>query len=256
MTAALIMSGGQSRRMRDSLGPEHKALARVLGVTLLERNIAALLRLDFRQVFISINASEVRLRQYLDEQVAPVVESHGGALVSLVETTPLGTIGVARLVPIGGPLVVVNVDNLTTLDLRAFVRKHVERHADLTVAVHEHPFRIPFGQAVLNADGDLTDYLEKPTFPVLISSGTYVLGDGAREAIAAGVRTDITHVFAALRARGRRIASFRHQADWIDVNDRAALEHAERIVAQNPEFFELEAPLAAGAVPGRRSSIA
>ncbi len=256
MTAALIMSGGQSRRMRDSLGPDHKALAKVLGVTLLERNVAALLRFGFRRIFISINASEVRLREHLDERVAPIVESHGGRLIPLVESMPLGTIGVARQVPVEGPLAVVNVDNLTTLDLRAFVRTHVDRQADLTVAVHEHPFRIPFGQVVLNSDGDLTDYLEKPAFPVLISSGTYVLGDGARAAIAPGERTDITHVFAALRAQGRRIASFRHQADWIDVNDRTALEHAERIVAQNPEFFELDSPLAADAVPGQRITIA
>jgi NDP-sugar pyrophosphorylase family protein len=256
MNVALIMSGGQSRRMRDSLGPDHKALAKVNGVTLLEHNVAALLNLGFRRLYISISSSEDRLRRFLDEQVVPSVESHGGTLECLVETSPLGTIGVAKQVPVEGPLAVVNVDNLTTLNLRAFVEHHLAKRADLTVAVHEHPFRIPFGQVVLDGNGDLTDYLEKPAFPVLISSGTYVLGDGAKEVISDGVRTDITHVFARLREQGRKIAAFRHQAEWIDVNDRGALEQAEQLVKRNLSFYQLDAPSPVDATRGKKVHIA
>ena len=58
MPSAIIMAGGQSLRMRESLGREHKALVKVLGVPMLERNLFALLSHGFREIFLAVNAKE------------------------------------------------------------------------------------------------------------------------------------------------------------------------------------------------------
>ena len=66
MCVALIMAGGRSERMRASLGPQHKALVRVMGLSMLERNICKLLSFGFREIFIAINSHESELECYIE----------------------------------------------------------------------------------------------------------------------------------------------------------------------------------------------
>ena len=60
MNVALIMAGGRSERMRATLGCQHKALVRVLGVCMLERNICKLLSFGFREIVVAISSRSRR----------------------------------------------------------------------------------------------------------------------------------------------------------------------------------------------------
>jgi NDP-sugar pyrophosphorylase family protein len=60
-----------------------------------------------------------------------------------------------------------------------------------------------------------------------------VLSQEARSHIAKDCRTDLPSLFALLRARGERIASYGHSAPWIDVNDAASLDKAESLIEQH-----------------------
>src|SRR5207249_1887943 len=110
------------------------------------------------------------------------------------------TIGAAREAIAGAEtLLVVNVDNLTSLSLGDFVAFHLEQDAALTIAAHEEHFQIPFGE--LNLSGHrVRGYMEKPVKPVWISSGTYVLSSAACEFIPQGQRTDVPQLVAVLLA--------------------------------------------------------
>ena len=125
----------------------------------------------------------------------------------------------------------INVDNVTDLDLRALFDFHLESKAALTVASHREPFRIPFGQ-LETAGSQVTACVEKPALPILISSGTYVLGRRAMSAIAPNGRTQAPDLMNALIRSGELVASYEHSACWIDVNDEAALARAEAALAQ------------------------
>src|SRR5439155_11552880 len=149
---AIIMAGGRSERMRATAGPLHKALVPVLGVPLLERNLRCLLSEGFRDIVVAINKAEPQIGEFLDTALRPVAESHGTQVHILWEDTPLGTIGAAREAIAGAEtLLVVNVDNLTSLSLGDFVAFHLEQDAALTIAAHEEHFQIPFGE--LNLSG-------------------------------------------------------------------------------------------------------
>jgi NDP-mannose synthase len=224
---ALVMAGGRSERMRATAGPLHKALVPVLGVPLLERNLQALLVEGFLDIVVAVNNAEPSISQYLESRCRGLVESCGGNLSILQEHRPRGTIGAAREAIQGAAAcLVVNVDNLTSLPLQAFVHSHFEKAAALTIAAHQEPFQIPFGELVL-AEDRVQQYLEKPVKPVWISSGTYVLGPDACESILPDERTDVPQLVARLLSAGRRVAAFRHDALWIDVNDADALKRAE-----------------------------
>ena len=155
-----------------------------------------------------------------------IADLNGAHLSIVIEESPLGTIGAARLVPGEiSDLLVVNVDNLTGIDFQDLAAKHASSGACMTIAVHQEYFQIPFGR-VDSTDGFLDSYLEKPFVPVTISSGVYVLTQRAKRAIPQGVRIHVPDLVNTLRSAGERILCYEHHAAWIDINDERALAHA------------------------------
>jgi NDP-mannose synthase len=238
MNTALIMAGGRSERMRASSGPQHKALVRVLGLSLLERNLHKLLSYGFRDIFIAVSAQEAELQAYVADRCQQVTAARGARLECLIEDVPLGTIGIAReLKARAATILVVNVDNLTAMNLRQLVNHHLESGAAFTIATHFEPFQIPFGEVNLN-EGLVTEYSEKPVRRIRISSGTYVLAARACEFIDPAGPTSVPQLFTALRRQGERVSAFEHAAPWIDVNDAAAIKRAEQLIGDHPTDFE------------------
>lgn len=242
MTGVLIMAGGRSSRMRATAGAPHKALVPVLGMPMLERNLSWLLAGGFTDLHIAVAADEAPLLDAVRERAQPLVAAFGAQLTLLQETTPLGTLGACALCTAEGDLVVVNVDNLTGLDLHALLAEHRRRSAALSIASHVEVFLMPFGQLLLDAGDDgadrVTGLLEKPQAAYQISSGTYVLGVPAREAIEPGARSGPPELYQVLAARGLRTVAMRHAAPWIDVNDASALVRAETLVAAHQAEME------------------
>lgn len=224
--------------MRASV-PRHKAMVEVLGVSMLERNLLMLVCHGFRDIVVAISAGEPELIDFARRQAARFSRACGVKLKIFVERWPLGTIGAARLIgKEGDHVLVVNVDNLTSLDLAALISRHRRSRAAMTIATHCEPFAVPFGQVSIRR-GVITDYKEKPVLPVALSSGTYVLGPAARGSIPSGRAVgapELVHIL--LRAK-QKVAAFPHSTPWIDVNDSALIERAEALVAAHFCDFEL-----------------
>jgi len=222
MIKALIMAGGLSERMRASGAKTHKALREVASRSLLDHNIEYLRSHGIFDITLAVNRCEHDL-------LARVAH-----LPLIIEERPLGTIGSARnFAQNTETLVVLYVDNLTDLDLRAFVAYHCAQQAVLTIASHDEPFRIPFGELELDGTRVLA-YREKPIFPIPISSGLYVLSNRAIAAIGQEERIHAPELINRLISRGDHVAAFRHQAWWIDVNDETALAAADVALARKP----------------------
>lgn len=238
MIGALIMAGGESRRMRATLGNSHKSLIPVLGVTMLERNLCKLLSAGFRNIVVAVSEHEPEIALEVETRGRALADVTGATIECFKERQQLGTIGVAReFKDRFNPLLVVNVDNLTALDLKALVAYHNASGAALTVATHFEPLQVPYGEVIIG-EGRLTRYIEKPIRPTCISSGTYVLGPKASDLIKSGQKTDVPELIDTLLEYGESIAAFQHNAAWIDVNDSIAIEKAERLVSDNFRDFE------------------
>jgi NDP-mannose synthase len=234
---AIIMAGGQSERMRSTSGAKHKALAEVLGCTLLERNVCKLLGEGFADLTIAIGRHEEELQRYIEREMTPLVTSVGGTIHCLIEEAPLGSIGACGQLTKQGPLLVVFVDNLTAMSYQGLVRSHIETEPDLTIATHLQPFRIPFGEVVAEA-GAVTAYYEKPTRDIKVCSGVYVLSERARSLIG-GTRRMNAHELVNLLINDKgSIQEFFHDRAWLDVNDAKRLSEAQQLVLDHMEEFE------------------
>lgn len=227
---ALMMAGGGSKRMRAAGCPLHKGLRSVLGVPLIERNLQRLLELDFSDIYVSVSAREEELVNWLDGRGRALVAAQRAMLEILLEETPLGTIGAAGLLPERiRDVVIVNVDNLSSLDLAKMADFHCRQQPAATIATHRHAVPIAYG--ALEVQGDrVVEYREKPIFHVSVSSGTYLLGRAAIERLRPGARRDAPELMNELLEAGETVLAYAHQEPWIDVNDEAALFQAESLL--------------------------
>jgi dTDP-glucose pyrophosphorylase len=224
--------------MRASAGPRHKGLVPVLGVPMLERNLCALLAEGFRDIAVAVSAHEPDVERWVLGRGRALGKARDARVECLREISPLGTIGaVAGLTAVAGPVLVVNVDNLTALSLRALLAHHAASAAAMTIASHVEIVRVPCGELQL-ADGIVSAYREKPATSIAASSGTYVLGPPARALLSPGRRRDVPELVNALIARRERVCAWAHDAPWIDVNDAAALGRADRLVIDHSDAFE------------------
>ena len=139
----------------------------------------------------------------------------------------------------GATLLLVFADNLTSLDLSELATAHAGTSADLTLAVHDETFVLPYG-VVEQVDGVVTGYREKPGVPVTVGSGIAVVGPAAVGAISAGTMPAgvIDLVLRSVEA-GLLVLAYPHRSAWVDVNDAASRERAEVLVRADPDAFEL-----------------
>lgn len=230
MTVAMIMAGGRSSRMRAGGIVDHKGLVEVLGVPLLERNVCTLLAAGFTNLVVAVAARERALQEFIETRCRKLAEARTAALCCFMEQEPLGTIGAVRTVlPEAEDVVVVNVDNLTAIDLRAMLMHHRAAEASMTVAVHWEPFPIPYGEVELEG-GWVQELNEKPIKHYRMSSGTYVVDAAAATAFPEGGPIGSPELFERLKRRGGRVAAFEHTSRWVDVNDNAGVSKAERMI--------------------------
>jgi NDP-sugar pyrophosphorylase family protein len=236
---AVINAGGQSQRMAASGIALHKALIPVLGVPLVERNLSVLLDQGFRDIIIVVSAKTPDVEAFVRRRGAALADASGAMLECIREVEPLGNMGIAgRIAERAADVLMTFVDNLTALDLQLLVDQHRRGDSALSIATHFEPVQAAHGELLI-AGGSVVDYLEKPTELTPVASGVYALKARTAALLPTDRATGAVDLFRLVKERGEKILAFEHAAPWIDVNDRAAVQRADRVVAANPTVFEL-----------------
>ena len=93
------------------------------------------------------------------------------------EEQPLGTGGALGLLPKDLPdlpVLMMNGDVLTKVDLEALLDFHDENNANATMCVREYEYQVPFG--VIESEGyNIKSMVEKPTQRFHVNAGIYVV---------------------------------------------------------------------------------
>jgi NDP-sugar pyrophosphorylase family protein len=237
----LIMAGGDGTRMAQSGIQVRKPLAPALGVTLIERNLWMLARAGCREIAIATSARAAVEEKPFTDDLARRAASIGLVVELLVEERPLGNFGaVTRLSGRDKPVVVVFADNLTTLDLGDLVRNHSQSKAALTLAAHNELFRMPYGELRVRPDDTsrLLNYVEKPSYDILISSGIAVISDAALSLLLRETALGLSTVSNILIEGGLSVHIHRHACPWVDANDRNGLRAAAALVQRERAILE------------------
>jgi mannose-1-phosphate guanylyltransferase len=145
------------------------------------------------------------------------------------ETEPLGTAGpLKKITALEDDFLVVNGDELTTLDFRAFYEHHLSMRADITVAVQKKTVGTSFGVLEIK-DGQVYAYSEKPSLKYWASMGIYAINKRVLPLIPKNERFDMPDLVKALLKESARAMSYESQDFWFDIGTMADLEKAKEV---------------------------
>lgn len=209
---AVIMAGGEGRRLRPLTDATPKPMLPVGGRPVLEAIVRHLVRHGFQSVFVSIN--------YLGEQIESYFgdgRRFGCHVEYLRELQPLGTGGALRLLPKPTErILVINGDLVTDADLSALLDYHEEYGYAATVCVREFTYRIPYG-VLYTQNSEVKRIEEKPVHCVLINAGIYVLEPFLLECIPSGQEYPLPEVLERALADGHPVGAYPIRERWIDI---------------------------------------
>jgi len=210
--SAVVMAGGYGTRLHPLTEDVPKPMLPVGGRPLLELLIEQLSNAGIKKVNLATHYKKDVIAKHFGDGHNFQVDIH-----YVEEDRPLGTAGALRLVEaLGEPLLVINGDILTQVDFRAMLDFHRENQADMTVAVKQHEFRLPYG--VVETDGsEITGISEKPVIQHFINAGIYLLNPDICQYIPPDQPYDMPDLISLLIGDHRRVVSFPIHEYWLDI---------------------------------------
>jgi dTDP-glucose pyrophosphorylase len=221
---AVIMAGGFGKRLMPLTLETPKPMLRVGDRPLIERLVQQLKHAGISKVNVSTHYKAEQISAHLGNGDALGIDVR-----YVSEDRPLGTAGGLSLISGDDPLLVINGDILTALDFRALLDFHFEHGADMTVAVREYGFDVPYG--VVETDGvNVTAVTEKPTLKFFVNAGIYLLAPSARKLIPSGRNFDMPQLIDLVIKNSGKVISFPIWEYWLDIGRHEDYEQAKQDV--------------------------
>lgn len=235
-STALVLAGGEGRRMARTRPEVPKPLLELGGLPLLEILIRRLLAAGIPIVHVALRHRSTEIIERLEQ--SPRID--GARLRFLVEDEPRGTIGsLAELRPLGLTVLAANGDLLSGIDYPALLRFHRRQGAAMTIPTHLERLRLKLGEVLAGPDARVTGYLEKPLKEFRISSGVYLMEPPVLSLVAPGERLQLPDLVQRALAAGLTLLAYPHDEPWLDINDEGDLATAREMLARDPAAFGL-----------------
>jgi NDP-sugar pyrophosphorylase family protein len=173
LNRAVILAGGKGERLRPYTEDRPKCMIPVLGNPLLSFQLRLLSSYGFNRITICCGYLNEVLQEHFGDGT-----KYGVKIDYLVEETPLGRGGALRralenMPPSNEPILAMNGDLLTNLNLSDLIAFHKQHHPAATIV--SVPLRSPYGILEVSGDSQVTGFTEKPELPFWINAGIYLL---------------------------------------------------------------------------------
>ena len=230
-TTALIVAGGRGSRLLPLTRDVPKPMLPFCGAPFLAGLARRLGQAGIRRIGLVVGADTTPFAPLID-----LLAAHGLEVMLVPEPSPLDTAGGVRAATMGldEPVLVLNGDVLSDLDVVALVETHGRTGADATIALTRVVDTSTFGVCVLEGER-ITAFVEKPAPGTLlghdtVNAGAYVLAAGVLTPFDDGPLSFERTVFPTLLAQGATIAGHVHTGVWTDLGTPERLLAGQRLV--------------------------
>ncbi|MDE3194335.1 MAG: NTP transferase domain-containing protein [Chloroflexota bacterium] len=232
---AVVMAGGEGSRLRPLTINRPKPMVSIVNKPCLGHIFDLLKKHGITDAFVTL--------QYLASVIQDAYGDGGSVGMRLrysVEETPLGTGGSVRQIgeALGDlPFLVISGDALTDIDVGKIAAFHREKGAAVTICLQHVPDPLEYGVVITNADGRITNFLEKPSwgevFSDAVNTGIYVIDPRVLERFPAGAPFDFSKdLFPQLLAEGEPLYGYVAEGYWTDVGSIGEYARANADVLQ------------------------
>ncbi|WP_210591619.1 NDP-sugar synthase [Streptomyces sp. GESEQ-35] len=231
MQEAIILVGGKGTRLRPLTNHTPKPLLNVAGSSFIRHQIAKLMDAGVEHVVFATSY----LASLFEEEFRDF--SQELEISYAVESVPLGTGGAirnaARLLrgTSDAPVLILNGDILSGVDLRAILEHHEAHRADVTLHLTRVADPRAFGLVPTDETGRVLSFLEKPKTAEecvtdQINAGCYVFSRSVLDAIPADREVSVEQeTFPQLVAQGQRVFGHITTDYWRDLGTPLAFVH-------------------------------
>ncbi len=236
MHRAVILAGGKGTRLAPYTAVLPKPLMPIGEMPILEIVIRQLAHHGIHDITLAVGYLAELLMAYCGNG-----EKFGVQLSYSREEQPLGTAGPISLIPnLDETFLVMNGDLLTTIDYSAMWQYHKMRGAIATLASYRREVKIDLG-VVESEDGWVKDYIEKPTYHYMVSTGIYIFEPRVLEFMERGQRLDLPGLVLQLVRANEKVNIYNFDGYWLDIGRHddydAAIqkfaEHRSEFLAEN-----------------------
>jgi dTDP-glucose pyrophosphorylase len=226
MNRVVIMAGGKGIRMRPLTENTPKPMVLIAGKPILEHVLERMKQQGFSVFTICTSYLGNVIKDYFGDGSKWDLD-----IEYLDEKLPLGTAGSIRnLQKVGDlPLVVVNGDIISEINLGDMIDFHMEQRAVATMAIRPHEIQNQFG--VVETDGiEISAIIEKPIYRTHVSTGIYVLEPYVVDLLPEADVIQMPELFDHLRILGCRTLAFHIQDNWFDLAEEDDIARTEEIM--------------------------
>ena len=209
-----IMAGGFGKRLQPLTDKCPKPMLKIGERPILESIILSFIEAGFSNFYISTHFMPEIIEDYFGDGT-----NLGVSIEYIYEKDPLGTGGALGLLPKNiskEPLIMINGDLLTSLDIEELLEYHNEHNGDATVCVRNFEYQIPFG-VISGKDTLITDMVEKPKHTHLINAGIYVLDYKIIESVGSNLKIDMPTLLEQKICDGSDVHMFPIHEYWLDI---------------------------------------
>ncbi|MEP6910742.1 MAG: sugar phosphate nucleotidyltransferase [Actinomycetota bacterium] len=218
---AVVMAGGEGTRLRPVTSNQPKPMVPIVGKPCMEHIVELLRKHGFEDVIVTVAFLPQAIRSYFGDG-----EGLGAHIEYSVEESPLGTAGSVRLAAdkLDDTFLVISGDALCDFDLAKLVKFHKKRGAAVTIGLKSVPNPLEFGIVVVDDEGRVERFLEKPSwgqvFSDTINTGVYVLEPEVLEHVPTDRPFDFSkELFPLLLEMGRPLYGMPMEGYWQDIGN-------------------------------------
>ena len=232
---AILLAGGQGTRLRPLTLDTPKPVVPIFNRPFLQYQLDLVRQVpEIEEVIVSLNYQPERI-----EQTMQMLGNLGVRLKYLVEPKPLGTAGAIKFAErhLDGPVVVLNGDVLSQVDLAAVLRLHRDRQARATIVLVAVDNPSAYGLVETDSEGRIVAFREKPEPGEIscdtINAGLYVLEPDTLDRIPENTNWSIERsYFPSLVEQGEMFLAYVSRGYWIDIGTPAKYLQVHRDIME------------------------
>ncbi len=220
---AVVMAGGEGSRLRPITLNRPKPMVHIAHRPVMGHILELLKRHNITEAVATLQYRSDDIQHYFGDGTHVGVTMHYS-----VEPQPLGTAGSVKFaekyLARDEPFLIISGDALTDFNLSEIITFHQRVGAAVTITLYRVPNPLEYGVIIVNGEGRIERFLEKPSWGEVISdtvnTGIYVLSPEVLDEIEPGTPFDFSKdLFPRLMQRGAPLYGFIANGYWCDIGN-------------------------------------
>ena len=233
---AVILAGGFGTRLRPLTNSIPKPIVYVANRPFLVHQIELLVKHGIKEIILVLH--------YMPHEIKKVIgdgREWGIKIHYVIEETPLGTAGAIKNAEKyfdDEPLVILNGDIVTDLNLTKMISFHHEKKALVTLALTEVDDPTSYGLILTDSNNKVERFIEKPSWNMVvaktINAGTYIVDPKIFKDVPFGVEHSFERqLFPKLLENGQPMFGYVSNAYWIDIGNPMKYKEVHEAILRN-----------------------